>query len=230
MLTMAERPRGTNKRSRTAPMDCLTTVRRRRAVRLLADRSSPLTEQQLAARLAARARGVDADDVDDEVVRETRLGLRHVDLPKLAEAGLVSWDEEAATVRPADHPVLADDDFEALLQTADDDLVEAVASEPCREALVALSEGTNDVSVEELARQLAAQQRDGTLAPDAVDRTRIQLHHAVLPRLEAAGLIERDEEADTVSYAGPATLPGVAAVDETEPEADAESGSQIKIP
>lgn len=227
---MDECPRGANKRASTAQMDCLTTVRRRRAIRLLADRSAPLTEHQLAARLAARARGNDLDGVDEDVVRETQLSLRHVDLPKLAEAGLVAWDRAEATVTPTDHPILADEQFQELLQTAEDAVVEAVATEPCRDVLSVLSETAGDVTEAKLARRLATREPGRESSSDAVERSRLRLHHAVLPQLEAADLVERDGEAGTVRYTGPATLPGVTVGVGSEPVTDDESGSQLKIP
>lgn len=211
-------------------MDCLTTVRRRRTIRILSDRAGSVTEQQLAARLAAAARGTSTADVSHDAVQDTRLGLRHVDLPKLEAAGLVAWEEDDAIVTATDHPILADPTFQRLLEEGQDTVVEVLASERCRETLTSLATADGHVTETELARDLAGRLADDAPDDRVVERARLKLYHAVLPKLEAASLIERDEDAETIAYDGPGDLPDLLGVDGPAGPAGDESGTEIKIP
>lgn len=220
-----------DKQGRTTPMDCLTTARRRRVVRILSERASSMTERQLAAQLVARKRETSIVAVPDEAVETVWLGLRHVDLPKLNEAGLATWDESDAIVTPASHPILDDDQFQALLASDDDTVVAALTSDRCRHVLAEVAGSTDGLSRAELAESLAARRTDGEPSSAAIERAGIQLYHIFLPQLEAAGLVERDADGGEVTYCGPPDLPGMAPVGEgsTLPT-DADSEVEIQIP
>lgn len=226
---MSERTTVPDNGGRTTPMDCLTTVRRRRVIQLLTDQEGSTSERALAARLVAEARGTAPDDVSGDVVQDAWLGLRHNDLPKLEEAGLATWDRANATVTPTDHPALSDPQFQALVETADERVAEAMASEQCRWTLTAMAGADGDRSRDDLAAELAANDEDGATSADGFERARLHLHHSILPKLEALDLVECEDE--TVTYCGPATLP-VAEPDEDgfEPAPANEEGKQLKIP
>lgn len=73
--------------------DLLSSSVRRAIVRVLRE-SNSVTRERLTARLA----GSEAND-DDSVAerRRIRIALHHNHLPKLAEAGLITYDDETVT-------------------------------------------------------------------------------------------------------------------------------------
>lgn len=76
----------------TPRFDGLAHPRRRQILAALLDRSTPVTVPELAERSQERSR---------EEVHST---LRHVDLPKLADAGLVEYDADENQVSVPDRP------------------------------------------------------------------------------------------------------------------------------
>lgn len=182
-----------SKLSRTDLLEILTSDRRRRALAVLRDHSGRVSVAALSADLAADA-GSDSQRV--------RFELRHTHLPKLAAAGLVSWDDEAGTVRTVARPPGADRRLERLLEAADrhPDVIGAVADEQRRRVLAALDDGAD--SLDDLAREAAAADAGRDSSPGAVEDLRIRLHHVHLPALEAAGLVDYDADDNAVSYLG----------------------------
>lgn len=71
----------------------LTARRRRLALEILAERSSPVELPDLAAEVAAREDGLDA--TDEDAVRRVKITLCHVHLPKLTDSGVVDYNGEA---------------------------------------------------------------------------------------------------------------------------------------
>lgn len=76
---------------------------RRAVVEALRD-ESPISRRRLADRLAARcaeAHGNDATESPDSAARcRTRVALHHVYLPRLADAGLIEYDDETVAATP----------------------------------------------------------------------------------------------------------------------------------
>jgi predicted transcriptional regulator len=71
---------------------------RREVVRLLGAMEEPIGVDELASRVGQRRGGPESTRVAPE--RKTKVDLYHNHLPKLADAGVVSFDREAGTVRP----------------------------------------------------------------------------------------------------------------------------------
>lgn len=71
--------------------------RRRRTLSTLTDAPLPVPVSRVAHAVAIEEHPGDGD-VPPERVEEVHVTLRHVHLPKLASAGLVSYDAEAGTV------------------------------------------------------------------------------------------------------------------------------------
>ncbi|WP_232701265.1 DUF7344 domain-containing protein [Halobacterium wangiae] len=68
-----------------------------------------------------------------------------------------------------------------------------------RIVLELLAERTAPVDLGELATSVAQQARDDPApAPELADRTKTRLHHAHLPKLDEAGVIDYDPEANRV--------------------------------
>jgi len=178
--------------------DGLTSRRRRLILAILVDGSDAVPSRELARRLGAVEAGVIPADVPDDRVDVLLADLRHVQLPTLADVGLLEWDEVEETVSTADHPAFDDPTFRTLLESgADvDDVVECLACERRRTVLAALSTHEEPVERAALARQVAAYEP----GPDTTEDVLVSLHHVHLPKLDDAGLVERDRQADTVGY------------------------------
>ena len=74
----------------------LATERRRAALDTLEGRTAPVDLADLAAGLVGRERG--ADGFDEETLRRVAVRLHHVDLPMMADLGVVDYDPDANRV------------------------------------------------------------------------------------------------------------------------------------
>lgn len=90
-------------------------ARRRYVLAILVDANRPLDDRQLARRVSARCEETDPDSLSDEQVDRTLVSLRHIHLPKLDDAGAVTYDERTGRVELGD----ASDDLRPLLRYAD---------------------------------------------------------------------------------------------------------------
>jgi hypothetical protein len=79
--------------------EVLADERRRTLVAVLFDQTAPVDAVTLARHVAARTADVSPDAVPSEAVDEVHLTLHHVHLPKMAQAGLLTFDSEAGVVR-----------------------------------------------------------------------------------------------------------------------------------
>jgi hypothetical protein len=169
------------------------TPDRRRVLAVLLERSPPVTERELAAALARRP--------DEERDAETiHCRLRHVDLPKLADVGLVRWDPDGATVRPGAHPALEDERFRRAIEAPDrwDVAVGPGASER-RHTILALLEdqkGVKDRSA--LAYEVAICAYGRSISEERIEEIETSLHHVHLPALDHAGFLAYDADDGTV--------------------------------
>ncbi|MFC7140234.1 hypothetical protein ACFQMA_10375 [Halosimplex aquaticum] len=199
MSTLEETP---TRRFGNETLDALTNDARRHVLAALAGASGSMTERELAAELAAVDRDGDAESVGEEAVESAHVNLHHSHLPRLADAGLVSWDRSEGAVSPTNHPLLDDGRFEQLLRAGADEwegVRACVANEHRRAVLDVVAARTGPVSRAAIARELAARDVSMSSSPDAVHSVEIQLHHVHLPKLDDAGLVDYDADAETVA-------------------------------
>jgi hypothetical protein len=76
----------------------LASERRRLALSVLSERSSPVALEELADEIARRER--DLDENDAESVRRVRTTLHHVHLPKLADRDFLQYDTRSNWIVP----------------------------------------------------------------------------------------------------------------------------------
>lgn len=83
--------------------EILAHQRRRDLLTCLDVGETPITVADLAEDVARHERGSNLSEIPDTVVQQIHLRLYHVDLPKLADAGLVRYDYRTETVRYDGH-------------------------------------------------------------------------------------------------------------------------------
>jgi len=81
----------------------LLSNRRRRHALWLVHRHGSVTLPDIAEEVTIRETGDDITEIDPESVRDTYMMLYHSDVPKLAEAGVVAYDQERDTVAPGEN-------------------------------------------------------------------------------------------------------------------------------
>lgn len=205
-------------------------ARRERVLSHIRRNSHRMSERELAARVAA---GDDRspEEVPEDEIRDLHVALRHVDLPKAAEVGLVEWDPLAGTVEPA-----ADPDAEAPLGELESRLLYAdgwdgeatvTRKDRRRAALDALAAAGDELSVETLAARVAADEGGDPTERD-VEAIATVLHHRHLPRLGDLGLVDYDPRERRVALREDAALRDGAALDRRDgPPAPPDSGPDL---
>lgn len=195
--------RGTRRTSNRI-FEAIADSSRREALRTLLTRDDPVTERELVADLVNVARRSEPSESVAERP-SVHTDLLHTHLPVLADAGLISWDREAATVDTASHPAFDDPRFELILNVEADGLNDALAnldSERRRVLLTTLRDADGSMTRKDLARELLRSD-DVDLEPsrDAIDDVIASLYHVDLPALDDADLIEYDPETSRATYA-----------------------------
>ena len=74
----------------------LAGERRRVALDVLSDRSTPVDLEDLAVAIARRE--TDADVVDEETVEQVAITLHHTHLPMMGELGVIDYDPDSTVV------------------------------------------------------------------------------------------------------------------------------------
>ncbi|WP_247731423.1 DUF7344 domain-containing protein [Halovivax limisalsi] len=183
-----------------------------RVVKSLGDREGWVAVADLASDLATASDGDRADTASetasdrDAERRRYRIRLHHVDLPALADRGVIVWHRTEGVVR------LSDRSANAAAGPFDRDAAERSErgiTDPQRRAVLDIvrEAAPKPVTRDHLAREVAP---SGDAAGDAAtERVAIQLHHCHLPKLDEAGVIRYDSEAGSVSYRGPTESPAV---------------------
>lgn len=85
-----------------ALFELLAEERRRYVLYQLADCDGDVCADELAERITASKTGVSDEDVSEAAFRSVATKLHHVDLPKLARAGLAEYDPDSRIVRDFD--------------------------------------------------------------------------------------------------------------------------------
>ncbi|ATW87657.1 hypothetical protein halTADL_0861 [Halohasta litchfieldiae] len=80
----------------------LTDTIRRRICSILTDPDPPVSERDLAGELAARCLDTPANEITPDQRQQQLIQLHHHQLPKLADYGLVTYDQSMRTVSITD--------------------------------------------------------------------------------------------------------------------------------
>lgn len=176
------------------------------------DAATSVTDRELAGTIAAAdwgpSTGPDAPDDPGEI----RTHLRHVHLPRLAAADLVTWNEAGDRVSLTDHPFNENERFRGLLE-ADEQLWEAAATaygdERRRIVFDAVESLDGPAARTEIASVVADHVTEGTDASASVENIAVQLHHRHLPQLDRAGLIDYDADEGTAVRTDDVELPRI---------------------
>lgn len=193
--------------ARNPVLTAVADRRRRHVVRLLVDARSPLSVEDLAIHLATMDGEKPLSEVTEREFRSRRTDLTQILLPRLEDAGLLTWDQEDGTVTTTGHPAFDDPKFERIVEpeTGNWDAVLAnLAHERRRVALSELKAESVPMTVTDLARTMAAHETntEAERDRDAVESLCTSLHHVHLPKLAEAGLVEYDPSSGAISYAG----------------------------
>lgn len=104
-------------------VSALANRRRRLIITLANDRQTPIQRDDLVDALATRERELGIEDVSEAQIRTS---LHHQHLPTLAQAGLLEYDHEDATITQIGHPTVEDERFEDLTTERRRPLLESV--------------------------------------------------------------------------------------------------------
>lgn len=177
------------------PTEWYETLRHPRRIRLLEALRSGESPFTLAELTGAVARQEADDEADGQLYHEVRISLVHNHLPRLAEYGILEWDDE--TVVLGEDTPLPLRDFSRLLERCEsqDRLLEVLVH-PVRTQLYSiLRKRERPVSVDRLASELAAREAGSLSTPE---EARISLYHSHLPAMDDVGALEFDRESGTV--------------------------------
>lgn len=165
----------------------------RATVSALDDLPAPVPVENLAS--TATAEVTDDADATEEFRDSVVVRLHHAQVPKLASAGLLDWDDDEGVVEPTDHPALSDTRFRAMaaVDAEDwDDVLAALSATRRRHALDVLRSIAGDADRRALVRRVLADER-GVAVDDVptadVEEALVTFHHVHLPALERADLV-----------------------------------------
>ncbi|RQG97011.1 DUF7344 domain-containing protein [Natrarchaeobius chitinivorans] len=210
MNTTAPTDRST--RSRDAAFRSLADDHRRTLLAIVHDRSPDGIEKtELSVEFAAVTNDKPPGSVTDDERQRALVDCRHRQLPALIDAGLLEIDGDERVVT-TDHWFFGTPQIEAVLvghtDESDDVLstIFGVIADSRRRTLLSVLEDWNrSVSVETLARSVAAREAETTVhavSAKRVDRVQADLVHVHLPLLDDAGLLEYDHAENHISYDG----------------------------
>lgn len=174
---------------------------RRRTVLETLERRSSATPAELATRVAATEHDTSLAAVPADRRRVVERSLHHRHLPTLEDARLVNWTRDTVTLaRRATVEVW--EHLQALGTDALDwnELFSILESERCRAVLSTLAIGADRVERRAVATTVASADAFETAS---VDETEIELHHALLPKLERTDIVTYDANAGLVHVDGP---------------------------
>lgn len=185
----------------------LSTPRRRAVVAEVLGWDAPLSVDRLASRLADR---LDASE------RDLAVSLRHVTVPELRSAALVTVDDGARTVALGSNPDVRDGSLtRSLLASVDGAAwtgLDALHRDPVRPATLAWLEAAGPaLGTDELAARLAARPSAPASRSSPAPADELALRHRHLPRLDDVGLLAHDADErrvsdDTAPWVGLAAL------------------------
>ncbi|WP_217468211.1 helix-turn-helix domain-containing protein [Haloterrigena gelatinilytica] len=80
----------------------LSHPKRRAVVRLLLNQDRALTLRDLRNEIVEREEGIEITEADESQTRQTLVSLHHAHIPKLTEAGVVTYDKDRQIVEPTE--------------------------------------------------------------------------------------------------------------------------------
>lgn len=188
--------------------EILRNGRRRVVVDELASRGGRTGLATVADAVARRETGRDGASLSDNDRKRVYVSLYQVHVPKLADFGLVDYDQESGTLgltddgerlatlaRTLNHRLATD------VAVSPDLVFELVRSPRQRRVLRVLSGTTDSMATDELATRVASVEED--VPPDEVTnrqrkRVYVALYQTHLPKLADAGVVDYDREGGTV--------------------------------
>lgn len=189
--------------------EVLADSRRAAAIAVLRRDRRSIPTSDLATRVAAVEGDKRLIDVTEREHDEILVSLRHRHLPMLADRRIVDWNRSEGVVGLDDDSRIPTERMLALLETrADghvDRLFRTLSNGRRRTALAVLAEAGGSLSVRELARRVSAHELGadtGSVSRSEVRRVEVSLFHNHLPSMDAANLLELDEEDSRVQYDG----------------------------
>lgn len=184
------------------PTEWYETLRHPRRIRLLEVLRSGESSVTLTDLTGAVARREADDGADGQLYHEVRISLVHNHLPRLAEFGVLEWDDE--TVVLADDIPLPLNDLSTLLELCEtQERSLEVLVHPVRTQLYSiLRERDRPVSVDRLASELAAREAGSLSTPEEAT---VSLYHVHLPAMDDVGALEFDRESGTVRHSDRST-------------------------
>jgi hypothetical protein len=183
--------------------DVLADPRQRRVISILLAQSGPITERDLATRLAAREVETSPAGVTGEDRQRVGWDLYHRCLPMLEAAGWIvrypvgivaseHLSAETLGVSLADFDDIDSSSWESLA---------VLFARPRRQQVAAVLAGRHrPLSLDELGAELTTADASSTPDGDGNELTlRVMLHHIHLPALAEVGLVEYDSAERTVT-------------------------------
>ncbi|MDG5777256.1 hypothetical protein VB773_08925 [Haloarculaceae archaeon H-GB2-1] len=172
---------------------------RRALLERLDERAEPTTVGEVARAIDSRMASTGQETTGSASIEST---LRHVHLPQVAAAELVSWDGDS--VRLTDAGRRAANQLRQLVETRPDGysweaLFDALADPVRQSVLETLVAERTPISQTALATAVDSDARSG--ADSDPERLLVRLHHVHLPKLEAADLVSYDRDERTVDLA-----------------------------
>jgi DNA-binding transcriptional ArsR family regulator len=199
---MTETTDGTVDVPRNEVFETLAHERRRAILRIL-DRLTRAKPEELATHLVAEETDTPLMEVTPIEAEQVRQDLTHVHLPQLEDAGLVTRRERGITTTA--HPALQDPKITRLIETDAPDwdaVLTGLADKRRRIALSMLYRHEGPMDRVDLATQVTGKLRGDRKPEISVEAILQNLHHVHLPKLEVAGLVTYDVDAEMATYEG----------------------------
>lgn len=182
----------------------LTDDTRRQILQFLLQQEQPVSVESIAQQLSSAKLDDSNELIAGDEKRKTKIELHHLHLPKLAENGLVTYNESAGTVATTNHQLYTDLQIENDLSGNEEGTpVTPTLENPIRrEVLVILDSVGRPISRDELTRAIVSREADGEPVEARIPELSAKLHHIHLPKLEESGHLTYDHVEGVISPQG----------------------------
>ena len=179
----------------------LGNPRQRLIFSILLEHTQPLTDRDLAVKIAARETDTSPSDMTGNDYQSILVDLHHRCLPKLEAVGYV--ERHAEGIIAAEPPSFGEGDLSLPPLDAPDvrwEQLTAILSRPHRkDVLSVLAREDRPLTLEELSVKLAAHDPFCRTIDKDEKNLSIILHHVDLPALEEAGLLRYDPDEEMIT-------------------------------